>query len=178
MRKIFTLLTLIYSLAISAQGVLIKTNLPYAATLTPNLGVEFGLSKSLSFNIEGSYNPFEWSENKYHKHFLVIPELRYWTCYKFNKSFFGLHGLYGKYNLDDSKFLDSRFEGDIIGAGLVYGYHLYLNKNWGLEFLIGLGYAHLTYNKYECGKCGESQGYFERDYVGPTRAAISLVYIL
>lgn len=178
MRKILSLIILIASLTANAQKVLIKTNLPYTATATPNLGIEFSLSSKLSLNLEAGYNPFEWKENLFHKHILAIPELRYWTCYKFNKSFFGLHGIFAKYNIDDSKLFSYRSEGTASGVGISYGYHLYLAKHWGMEFVIGLGYLYLDYDKYESGKCGEMIGHFQRNYFGPTRLAISLVYIL
>lgn len=178
MRKIFTFLTLLFAITTHAQRVLLKTNLPHLATATPNIGVEIGLTESLSLSLEGGYNPFEWSDEKFHKHYLVTPELRYWTCYPFNRSFWGVHGLFGRYNIDDSTIFNHRHEGSIWGAGITYGYHLYLAPHWGIEFLFGLGFAYLKYDKYDCGKCADKIGSFERNYVGPTRAAISLVYIL
>lgn len=36
----------------------LKTNLLYAATLTPNLGLEIGITPQISLNIVGSYNPW------------------------------------------------------------------------------------------------------------------------
>lgn len=178
MRKLFVVFILLCTISVSAQQVSIKTNLLYLATTTPNIGVEFKINESFSFNLEGGYNPFEWSDDKFYKHYLVVPELRYWTCYSFNRSFLGIHGITGKYNLDDSKIFDHRYEGTILGAGLTYGYHLYLSKHWGIEFLVGLGFASLKYDKYECGKCNDKIGRFNRNYFGPTRAGISLVYIL
>ncbi|MGL5261765.1 MAG: DUF3575 domain-containing protein [Bacteroides sp.] len=178
MKKILTLLTLFFSLTMSAQSVAIKTNLPYAASLTPNLGIECTLSSSLTFNLEGGLSPFEWKEDKYLKHYLVVPELRYWTCYRYSGFFFGIHGLIGHYNLDHASFLKHRYEGDMYGGGASMGYHFYWSKHWGIEAVVGIGYVKLDYDKYEPGKCAEFIGHFKRDYVGLTRAALSIVYVL
>jgi hypothetical protein len=52
-----------------------------------------------------------------------------------------------------------------------------LNKHWTLEGEIGLGYAYGKYDRYRCTGCGKK---IETDkthhYVGPTKAAINLVY--
>lgn len=178
MRFWIILIVLFFVQKVEAQRLVVKTNFAYAATATPNLGIEFPLSRSLSVNIEGSYNPIEWKKDKFYKHFLIVPELRYWICQRFTGSFLGIHTLYGKYNLDDSNRLAHRYEGDAAGAGISYGYHFYLGKHWGLEFVIGAGFVQLNYKKYESGFCGKYMGEFKRNYFGPTRLAISLAYLL
>ena len=54
----------------------IKTNALYWATTTANLGFEVGLSKKLTLDVSGNYNPWEFSNHKQIKHWLVQPELR------------------------------------------------------------------------------------------------------
>lgn len=81
-----------------AQEVAVKTNLLYDATTTLNLGVEIGLGTKMTLDISGNYNPWRFHDYRL-KHGLIQPELRYWTCEKFNGHFFGLHGFYGKYNV-------------------------------------------------------------------------------
>lgn len=178
MRFWIILIALFFIQRVEAQKVIVKTNLPYVATATPNLGVEFALLRSVSLNIDGGYNPIEWRKDRFYKHFLVVPELRYWICQRFTGTFIGVHALYSKYNLDDINRLAHRYEGNAIGAGLSYGYHLYLGKRWGLEFVIGAGFVQLNYKKYASGFCGKYIGEFKRNYWGPTRLAISLAYIL
>ena len=62
----------------------LKTNLLYAATLTPNLGLEIGITPQISLNIVGSYNPWnregKKGDNDKLVHWLVQPEVRYWLC--------------------------------------------------------------------------------------------------
>lgn len=173
----------------NAQKVAVKTNLLYDATTTFNLGVEFGLSPKWTLDVSGNYNPWTFDNNKKWKHWFVQPEARYWLCEKFNGHFFGAHlhgGQYNVGNIDFShKFLgndfkelkDHRFEGWFVGAGLVYGYAWVLGKHWNLEAEIGVGYAYTRYDKYECGTCGNKVDKGVHNYVGPTKAALSLVYV-
>ena len=47
-----------------------------------------------------------------------------------------------------------------------------------IEANLGIGYARLHYDKYKCQKCGEKIGTESRNYFGPTKAGISLIYYL
>jgi len=70
------------------------------------------------------------------------------------------------------------FEGWFIGAGVSYGYHWILTPRLSAEFTIGIGYAFIDYNKMRCTSCTQL---LEKDvihYFGPTRAGISLVYMI
>lgn len=159
----------------------LKTNALYWATTTPNMAVEVGLSEKYTLDISGNYNFWNLGDNKKFKHFLVQPELRYWLCERFNGHFFGLHLHYGQFNIEGIKMLgldDYRYQGDLYGAGLSYGYHWILNKRWSIEATVGLGYAYLDYSKYNCGECGSKIKDETRNYWGPTKAALSLIYIL
>ena len=59
-----------------------------------------------------------------------------------------------------------------------YGYQFILGRYWNLELNVGIGYARLKYDKYECRTCGEKVGTESKGYLGPTKAGISLIYIL
>ncbi len=161
----------------------IKTNLLYDATTTFNLGVEFKTGKKTSLDISGNYNPWTFSDNKKWKHILVQPEFRLWTRETFRGSFFGVHAHYGLYNVGGlnhppfSEYMNThRFEGWLVGAGVGYGYRWNFNRRWAMEAEIGVGYAWLSYDKYACEKCGEKLGSETQHYLGPTKAAISLIY--
>lgn len=177
MRKIYLIALLLLSLPLAAKNFILKTNLPYVATATPNLGVEFAISPSFSLNIEGGYTPFKWNKDRYLKHFVINPEVRYWLCHRFVGSFVGVHGFYGEYNFDYDKWFNHRYDGRVVGAGFTYGYHFYLSKHWGIELLAGVGYAYLYYDKYKSGHCGDYVGKFKRNYIGPTRLAVSILHI-
>ena len=176
--------------SVMAQKVAVKTNLLYDATTTINLGAEFGLAPKWTLDVSGNYNPWTFSNNKKWKHWLVQPEARYWFCNKMMGHFVGIHALGGQYNVGnvdaDFKFLgtdfselkDHRYEGWFVGAGVAYGYAWALSKHWNLEAEIGLGYVYSRYDKYKCEKCGEKvESDKDHHYVGPTKAAVNLVYV-
>lgn len=159
----------------------IKTNTLYWATTTPNLGVEIGLSEKSTLDISGNYNPWTFSKHKKIKHWLIQPELRYWFCERFNGHFVGLHGHYAEYNFGGIKQLglkNKRYEGNLWGAGVSYGYHWILGNHWSLEATVGLGYAHLDYDKYKCGKCGAKIKDDNKNYWGPTKIGLSFIYVI
>lgn len=173
-----------------AQKVAVKTNLLYDATSTINLGTEFGLSPKWTLDVSANYNPWTYSNNKKWKYWLVQPEARYWFCNKMMGHFIGFHTIAGSYNIgnvnavfkflgtDFSKLKDYRYEGWFVGAGVAYGYSWVLSKHWNLEAELGIGYTYSKSDKFECASCGEKM---EDDkthhYVGPTKAALNLVYV-
>ena len=50
----------------------IKTNALYWATTTANLGFEVGLSKKLTLDVSGNYNPWKFSDHKQIKHWYSL----------------------------------------------------------------------------------------------------------
>lgn len=158
-----------------------KTNALYWATTTANLGFEVGLSKKLTLDVSGNYNPWEFSNNKQIKHWLVQPELRYWLCERFYGHFFGLHAHYAEANVSNLNVFglgDYRYQGNIYGAGISYGYQWILNKRWSMEATVGVGYARLNFDKYNCGTCGSKIGKEHKNYFGPTKIALSIIYVI
>ncbi len=175
---------------VSAQEVALKTNAVYLATVTPNLGLEVALAPKWTLDLSGNYNPWTFSDNMKWKHWLVQPEVRYWLCEKMGGHFFGLHMLGGQYNVgnvnlnfkmlgtDFSKLKDYRYEGWFIGAGVAYGYAWMLGKHWNLEAELGVGHVYTRYDRFQCVNCG-SKVDKDKDhhYLGPTKAAVNLVYV-
>lgn len=171
-----------------SQRVAVKTNaLHVAAAWTPNLSGEVVVSDRVTVDLMVGYNPWNLDgaagDNKKLAHVIVSPEARYWTCEPLNGHFFGLHATAISYNvgqyylplLFDEAY---RYEGNAIGGGISYGYQLPLSRSWGVEFTVGAGVMFLHHEKFECPRCGESLGKENKVYAGPTRAGISLVYIL
>ena len=165
-----------------AQQVMVKTNLLGWTATTPNLGVEIRLSEKLSLNLSGSYNAWNFKDNMALRHELFQPELRYWFCRVFQKHFVGLHLHVADYNIGDIPFLpatkDLQFRGILYGAGLSYGYQFPLSARWSLETSVGVGYAYMDYKKYVCRECAEIRSYVNRHYFGPTKVAVSLIYLI
>lgn len=168
-----------------AQKAAIKTNIPYLITTTPNLGLEFAVGDKVSIELSGGVNPFEFGENKQLKHWVVWPELRYWTCETFNGHFFGLHGVGGQYSIGGvdipvwklDRLKDRRYKGNAFGVGVSYGYQWILSDHWGFEFTIGGGFARFDYEVYGLGDKGTKMGENKKNYFGPTKGGLSIVYV-
>lgn len=181
-------LTLIGSADVFSQSVAVKSNLLYGAVgEAPNMGIETALSPRTTLLVWGGYNPFplgkngRGSSNRKMKHWLAGTEFRYWLCERFNGQFLGTHLLGGKYNIGGTRLFgldDRRVQGYAIGAGISYGYQWILSPRWNLEVSAGIGYMRLGYDKYTCALCGEKLATEKKNYIGPTRAAISFIYLI
>lgn len=164
--------------------VALKTNLLYLATTSPNMAAEFYLAPHWTLDAHLNWNPWKFNSEKGGiRHWFVQPEARYWFCNTFERHFIGIHGIYGQYEIGkiDLPFDDlteKRYNGTGVGAGVSYGYHLPISERWGLEFSLGIGYIYLNYDKYNCGTCNNKVGNFDRHYFGPTKAAVSLVFMI
>lgn len=169
-----------------AQKVAIKNNLLYDATATPNLALEMAMGRKTTLELGAGLNWFTFSDNKKFKHWLVQPELRWWTCDVFNGHFFGLHAHGAQFNVGGwdipvgrlDAFKDNRYQGYLYGGGVSYGYQWLLSPRWNLETSIGAGYARIHYEKYPCAECGTKIDEGKYNYWGVTKAAVSLIYII
>ena len=187
-----TLLIIILSLfsCARAQNVAVKTNLLSDVVLNPNIGVEVGLAPKWTLDVIGQFNAWDLSHDRKWKHWAVQPGIRYWLCDRFGASFFGFYlhggqynigGFDGKYNLfgtDARKLKDTRYQGWFVGTGISYGYAWLLGRHWNLEAEIGLGYSYTRYDRFRCAGCGKRvETNKPHHYVGPTKAAINMVYL-
>lgn len=190
MKKVLTLILLTLGFIISpskAQNVALKSNLLYDATTTMNLGMEVGLSKKWTLDIPFNFNPWKFDNGTRFRHWGVQPEIRYWFCERFNRSFVGLHGHYADFNvggLPDLSFVSenmqkSRYQGYLYGGGISFGYLWILSNRWSIEASAGLGYTRIVYDKYPCAECGSKLlDDAVKNFIGPTKAGLSLIYII
>lgn len=187
---IVSICLVVASLTASAQNVVVKTNLLYDITATANLGIEFKVAPKWTVDISGNLNAWTFSDNKKWKHWVLQPEARYWLCERFNGHFVGAHLVGGIYNMgnwntdftflgtDFGQLKEHRYEGWLVGAGIAYGYHWMLGRHWSVEAEIGIGYVYTQADKYECPRCGEQlENNKPYHYVGPTKAAVNLIYV-
>lgn len=172
-----TLLVMLFIISLCveapAQDIAIKTNGLYWLTTTPNVGIELAFSRKMTLDLSGAYNPWTFKDDKKMRLWLVQPELKYWFCEKFEGHFVGLH-LHGAQYFGGFK--DKRYDGYLAGGGFTYGYDWILSPRWNLEAAIGLGYARLWYKESDripCLKCYEKK---HKNYFGPTKVALSLIY--
>lgn len=195
----------------SAQRVnwALKTNMLYDVTTSPNLGLEVGIGHKNTFQIFYGMNAWEFGKGEDHtqhhlKHWVVMPEYRWWTCTKFNGFFYGVHAFGGEFNAQRINapvtgyyFLgghqsdidhptkgnvakairDGRVEGDFLGAGMTVGYQWILNRHWNLEAEVGAGYAHIWTNHYRCAECANLLHSGGTNYLGLTKLGVSILYV-
>ena len=166
----------------------LKTNLLYGGVaLAPNLRAEMGLGSRTTLEAGLSYNGWNLNgtaeNNKKLVHGVAIAEYRYWFCERFSGHFLGAHAFGSFYNVSGRNVpllfdKEYRYEGTAFGFGVSYGYMLPLAPRWGVEFNLGLGVAFMNYDKYGCDKCDELIGNYKKTYFGPTRAGITLVFLV
>ncbi len=172
------------------QEVAVKTNVLYDASATVNAGVEIGLSPKWTLDVSGNFNGWTMSHDRRWKHWLAQPEARYWFCRRFGGHFvavqahggqYNVGGFNGHYNIlgsDLTKMKDNRYQGWFLGAGAAYGYAWMIARHWNIEGEIGVGYAYTRFDAYPCAECGTKVvSGKSHHYVGPTKAAVNLVYL-
>lgn len=159
---------------LTAQDVALKTNGLYWLATTPNLGVEVAFSRKVTMELTGAYNPWTFRDDKKMRFWMVQPEARFWFCEKLEGHFMGLHAHGAQFF---GGFGHRRYDGYLAGGGFTYGYDWILSPHWNIEAAIGLGYARLWYKespRIPCVKCRNNK---HKNYVGPTKVAISVLYI-
>ena len=66
----------------------------------------------------------------------------------------------------------------LYGAGFSVGHSWILKKRWSIEASLGLVYAYIVYEKYPCTTCGTKSKDTSKNYLGPTKASVSLIYVI
>ena len=164
------------------QTTSLKNNLLYDATLTPNIGIEQKIDSLSTVQLFYGLNPWRLSDTKRLRHWSLMPEYRRWLKEPFTGHFFGVHALGGEFNIagigPTASIRDYHYQGWYVGGGLTYGYAWRLSEHWNLEAAIGLGYVHLAYDKYENEECGLLLDNRHKNYVGPTKLALNIAYLL
>ncbi|MBO4995176.1 MAG: DUF3575 domain-containing protein [Muribaculaceae bacterium] len=188
-RLLLTVFLISMSGTIFGQKMALKTNLLDDAILNVNIGAEIGLAPKWTLDVPVSINAWNLSHQRKWKHWYVQPGVRRWFCDRFAGHFVGVHAHGGQYNIggfdgkinmlgtDFRKLKDSRFQGWFAGAGISYGYSWILGKHWNIEAEIGFGWSYTRYDRFECLGCGRKvESGKSHNYVGPTKAAINVVY--
>lgn len=168
----------------------IKTNLISSTFLTPSLSVEVPMiNNHWTFDLTGEYNNWNaWHDHKW-RHWTVQPEVRYWLEESFSHWFVGAHFLGGEFNVGNlhhrlpffwgkmHNMKDFRYQCNFAGLGVGVGYAWQWDEHWGLSAELGLGYMHINSDKYECAGCQQKVDENIRyNYLGPTKAALNLIY--
>lgn len=148
--------------------VALKNNLAYDAILTPNLQLEFRLTRKWTMEVGAGFNPFPLDDTKFPKwrHVSAWIAPRYWFCNAFNRGFISFNAAYAHYNVAGGKYpigwmykkvLDSRYQGDAAMAGVSFGWHFPITHYFSIELEAGVNAGYTWFNEYECKHCGEKK---------------------
>ncbi len=175
-----------------------KTNLIGDAIVVPTFGAEFQIGKKVSLDLQGFmsnfniFNIFDDNTNVYG----FSPELRIWPGGRTMRKgqFIGFHARCAWYTLEwtdgllyqngpenvwEGNYHDAGNSTPAWSAGMTYGYSLGFGRkgHWGLEFLIGVGYANYQQNiaAYNNG-IWEFVEHQNKHHFGITRAGVNLTY--
>lgn len=169
-----------------------RTNLLYDALLVPNVGVEFYIGKGWSFMADWMYG--WWNNDKSHYYWRVygggVTVRKWFGRASKSKPLSGHHlGAYGNiftydFELGGHGYLGGKPGGTLwdkmhYATGIEYGYSLPVAKRLNLDFSIGMGYWNGTYHEYDpIDECYVWQSTKQRNWFGPTKAEISLVWLI
>jgi len=187
-KKVITLagvLLFVGNASVRAQHIGINNNVVFDLAGALSAGVEVPISKSMSIETYGSIRPWKRSERSVHKHWLVQSQFRLWPCQVMNGFFYGPYVHAGEFNIGNRDFClgllnglkPNRYEGWLLGGGIGCGYEYALAKHWNIGAEIGVGYTYIKYKKYNCEVCGALKDKGNYNYVGVSRAGLSLTYI-
>ena len=164
----------------------VKTNMLYDALLTPNIGLEFYLGKRFSVSADWMYA--WWKDDCaawYHRTYGGDLEIRHYFGTTANqKPLQGWHaGIYGGivtydfvWGYNSRGILGDRWS---YGGGLSFGYSLPWKERLNLDFTVGLGYMGGEYKEYlPLDGCYVWQCTKQRNYIGPTKIEVSLVWLI
>lgn len=177
---------MLLSTSLFAQNFSINVNAIPIIDGAINVGGAYALNNKCTIDLSGAVRPWARTENSVNKYWGAKPEFRYWTCQKFNGSFFGVFTTGSQYNIGGKTMPfglfpdveEHRFEGWSVGGGISYGYHFILTENWNLEASIGAGYTYYDYTQYKCPLvCSKVLKNSHYHYWGINTASLSIVYL-
>jgi hypothetical protein len=167
----------------------VKTNLLFDVATAVNLEVEVPLGRR--FSLAGEF-VFPWwlleSKQIAMQGNLGTLEARYWLGRRVDKPslagwFLGVHGGWGRYDLE---WKTTGSQGTLWYGGLSGGYAHTINRkgNLRMEYSLGVGYLHTAYTSYNPQQDYDDSWHLMRQkdakriFIGPTRAKVSLVWMI
>ena len=152
-----------------------RANLLRWATLTPDLGVEWRISRHIGILVNGTWTSWSWdNKNRRYAFWKVSPEVRYYIG-KEKRGYLGAMYHAGEFNY---KLGDTGKQGDYQGGGITGGWQLPLNRALSLDFHAALGYTRADYDKYNVTEgvrvCTENG--VKKNYWGINQLGVTLVW--
>lgn len=180
------------TLSCTRPRVALRTNLLYDLLLVPEIGVEYGFANGWS--VECSWMYGWWKKDYKHRYWRAYGGYatlrRYFGTRRNGNPLTGHHiGIYGQLLTYDIEFggkgyMGGRPGGSLwdkthYGGGVEYGYSLSLARKLNLDLSVGVGYLGGTYYEYNPKDgCYVWDVTKSRHWFGPTRAEVSLVWLL
>lgn len=171
-----------------AQYVALKSNLLYAAALTPNISLEFRLAPRWTLQLGAGFNPWPREDEADHKwrHVMAYVEPRYWFCSAFSRDFIALNAAYTHFNVAEGLYpigwlykdvQNNRLQGDAVMAGVSYGWHFIVSPHVSFELEAGVDGGYAWMDRFACGHCGSLTDSPRKWFAAP-KAAVNIVVML
>lgn len=166
----------------------LKTNLLLDAASALNLEVEVPIGERWSVAGEWIFPWWLWEKKQYA--FEVLNgniEGRYWwgDRTRHDRMTGWFTGVYAGAGYYDVEWKTKGYQGEFFSAGITGGYAHKIGRNLRMEYSLGIGYLTNKYREYvpqQCGVDGEwhliKQGNGTSNWIGPTRAKVSLVWMI
>jgi len=168
----------------------LKTNLLYDVALLPNLTAEWYIGRQWSLAVEGNWSWWTFGslvQNRwYHRIQVAGIELRRWfrSPYPLHGHALGIYSMAGNYDVrlfPKDEYSTGYLSYQSWSAGLSYAYSFPIARRFNMEFGLAAGYVggkHYKYNYSMVDAHWERQAVYNKNYIGPTRANVSLVWLL
>ena len=162
----------------------LKSNLLYDVAITPNIGAEFRLGKH--YSVQGNWMYAWWKSDPdawYHRTYGGDISLRRWLGKAHhNRPLTGWHaGIYAQMVTYDFEWGGRGYLGDrwSWGAGIEGGWSKAVGKRLNIDFSLNFGYLTGEYKEYlPIDGCYVWQATKQRHWIGPTKAEVSLVWLI
>ncbi|GHV58550.1 hypothetical protein FACS1894182_11220 [Bacteroidia bacterium] len=168
----------------------LKTNLLYDAALLPNLTAEWYIGKQWSIAVEGNWSWWNFDRpiqnGWYHRIQAAGVELRRWvnSPYPLRGHAFGIYSMIGNYDVrffTQNEYSKGWLSYQSWSAGLSYAYSFPIARKFNMELELALGHVGGRYYRYDY--CLDHEHWAQRsvhnrNYWGPTRVGVSLVWLL
>ena len=163
---------------------MLKTNMLYDLGATPNVGIEVSIGHRWTIAAEWLYA--WWKSNSRHRYWQgyggYLSVRKYFGRSADDHPFTGHHlGAYGSALTYDVEWGGRGYQATRFGfgGGLEYGYSIALTRRLNLDFSLGLGFQDGMYKEYDpIDTHYVWQSTHKRHWWGPTKADISLVWLL
>lgn len=162
----------------------LKTNLLYDAVMVPNVGAEINVYDNCTVYLDMMYA--NWNKPEKHIYWnlygLQFGARKYFGKVAEERSFSGHHaGIYGQalaYDLQAGN-IGQQTPGPNLGFGVEYGYSFPVTLGFNIDVEIGVGYLTGRYYEYVVEDGHYTwRGTIQRAWVGPTKASVSLVWLI